>query len=818
MLPQILIDNALFCCWRREERNGQMTKVPYDPKTGERARANDPSTFSDYEEAVWKAHAFSCNGVGIYIGRGFSAIDIDHCFDGNGELTELAMDIITTMDSYTETSPSGSGIRILFRSDLQYDKEKYYIKNPNNGLEVYVEGATSRFVTVTGKSLSETPQDIYERTEQLQTVLDKYMLRPVKTRSGRRTATQRKKYTMTDDQIIAKACREERFEALFLHGDMTYYNNDQSSADLALCNKLAFWCGCDKGQMDRIFRRSALMRDKWDSPREQSTYGDITMQRAIDDCDSVYEAGAYDRNVFDRLDLPHLDTGDWDLTMLGVSRREENARKGEFKTYIASTTPVAPAMLLENLDTGVHKTELRFLAPDGKQRSIIADNETIGSRNRIISLANAGIGVTSTTATELVNFLQAAVNLNRDKLPVCTAVSRLGWVGDKFVPYDTDVKFDGELADRKLFRAISSSGTLEEWVDFVQPLRENIPLRLAMAASFASPLIQRCGALPFVFHLWGKTGGGKTVALKVAMSVWGRPALGDLMYTMNMTDNAMMNTAGFLYSLPFAGDELQLIQSNYGYDRLIMRITEGVDRGRMKYDAKIAQKTWRNAFIFTGEEPCTGDSSGGGARNRVIEVCTNGLNLVGDGGKVAGFVDAHYGCAGPAFIDYVRANDPKPYYDSYFHVLIHSCDATDKQAMAAAMLLTGDELARQCLFPSERPLTVDDIEPFIKGDEEVDVSIRAQQFIEEWIAVNQNSFSSDSKQVFGRVEGDHVFVICHVLKSALQDAGFSFDAVKADWANRGFLKKYGNKFVKRVRVNSALTYCVELAPVSTCST
>lgn len=810
MLPKTLTDNALFCCWRREERNGQPTKIPYDPKTGERAKANDPTTFSDYAEAEWKARAMGYSGVGIYIGKGFSAIDIDHCFD-DGALTALAADIIGIMDSYTETSPSGNGIRILFRSDLQYDKEKYSIKNPSNGLEVYVEGATNRFVTVTGNSMPGTPEDIHERTEQLKLVLDKYMLRPIKTRAKTRPAAQ-KRYELTDDQIIEKACREERFEALFLHGDMTYYNNDQSSADLALCNKLAFWCGCDKGQMDRIFRRSKLMRDKWDSKRERSTYGDITLQRAIDDCDAVYEATAYDRNVFDQLDVPRLRTDPWELTMSGVSRREPVGHKGDFKTIVASTTPVVPAMLLENLDTGTHKTELHFIGVDGKQHSLIVDNETISNRNKIISLANSGISVTSSTAVAFIDYLSAVRSMNIDALPFCKSVSRLGWVGNKFVPYDTDVKFDGEETQRKLFRCIHSNGSLDEWTSYVIALRENIAVRLTMAASFASPLIQRCGALPFVLHLWGKTGGGKTVALKVAMSVWGQPVLGELINTLNMTDFSMLDTAGFLCNLPYAGDELQLMKTNLnlGYDRLIMRITEGVDRGRMKYDKRVPTKTWRTAFIFTGEDPCTSDSSGGGVKNRVVEIPVT-ENIISDGSAVAGFVDTHYGAAGPVFIDYIRKTDPKPYYDSYFHTILHTCDVTDKQAMAAAMLLTGDELARQCLFPSEPPLSVDDIEPFIKSNSEVDVAIRAQQFVEEWIAVNERNFSSDSNQSYGRIDGGYVYVVAHILKDALEAKGFSFDAAKVDWANSGFLERnYDGKYTVSYRVGYSPVRCIKL--------
>ena len=267
----------------------------------------------------------------------------------------------------------------------------------------------------------------------------------------------------------------------------------------------------------------------------------------------------------------------------------------------------------------------------------------IASKSKIVSLANVGVDVTTATATLMVDYLNNLQQIN--DIPEVISISHLGWVDDKFLPYDDGVVFDGEASDRKLFNAIKTHGSESTWVEHMLKLRQNKALRMAMAASFASPLIERCGALPFVFHLWGTTGGGKTVALKVAMSIWGKPELGDLVYTMNMTDNAMMNTAGLLYSLPFAGDELQLVKSEYGYDRLIMRVTEGIDRGRMKYDTKVAQRTWKNAFIFTGEEPCTNYSSGGGTKNRVIEVNADD-GVVADGGEAIRVITENYGHAG----------------------------------------------------------------------------------------------------------------------------------------------------------------------------
>ena len=176
--------------------------------------------------------------------------------------------------------------------------------------------------------------------------------------------------------------------------------------------------------------------------------------------------------------------------------------------------------------------------------------------------------------------------------------------------------FDGEDVNRAVYASIRPEGSFEKWKSFTLETRKNLLIRLMMDASFASALISKVSALPFVFHLWGKTGTGKTVALKIAMSIWGDPRMGKLTRTMNMTQNSMMSTAAFLNSIPFAGDELQTIKSRWdNYDQLIMRITEGIDRGRMnELGNQRETKTWSCSFIFTGEEPCTRLNSGGGIR------------------------------------------------------------------------------------------------------------------------------------------------------------------------------------------------------------
>ena len=793
MIPHELREQNFWCVWRREERGGKLTKIPYNPKTGERAETNNPATFGSFDLADERYMTEDYNGVGIRLSNGYSAVDIDHCCE-NGVISDFAISIIETLKSYTEYSPSKTGIRIIFKAEnLVYDKEKYYLKNPHNGVEIYVCGVTNRFVTITGNAVRGYP--IREVSDVLPGILEKHMLRPVKQHTT--TVKTDAPTSLTDEQIIAKASNNAKFYALF-NGDMSAYNNDHSSADLALCNMLAFWTGCNEAQMDALFRQSALYRDKW----ERSDYRQETISKAIADCAEVYDPKK--RTVFDRLGAKDLFTLPWVVTDNSVTIEElADKRTGETKTVLVTSTPILPVRIMINADTGVNKIELAF-RKHGARRTTIQDREIIASKNKIVSLANVGVDVTTATAGKMVDYLNYLQQKNI--IPEVTSISHLGWVEDKFLPYDEGVVFDGEASDRKLFNSIKAHGSEAVWRDYVLYLRKNKALRMTMAASFASPLIEKCGALPFVFHLWGTTGGGKTVALKVAMSIWGKPELGDLVYTMNMTDNAMMNTAGLLYSLPFAGDELQLVKSQYGYDRLIMRVTEGIDRGRMKYDTKVAQRTWKNAFIFTGEEPCTNYNSGGGTKNRVIEVNADS-GVVEDGGAAIAVISENYGHAGRTFINYAKTQNLRSRYRELYATV---SGVTDKQALAATMVLLGDALARECLFPEESPLTWEDISEFFYNDEDVSTAERAKEYIIGWMAKNASKFNGTGNERWGSMHVNSTYVIDHVLIDALNEKGFSFDAVKRDWARSGFLVKYMNKYKTKRSIEGEPAYCIEL--------
>ena len=289
-IPQELKQNASFCVWKLEKRQGKPTKVPYNPKTGQMAKTNDPATFGTFADAM-KAYAMGgYDGIGYRVSEGIGAIDIDHCIREDGSLNDVAASILGFFpDTYFERSPSGTGLRGFFRlsPDFAYDKTVYYINNRKHGLEVYLPGTTNRFVTVTG--------DVYRNgyvgrnDAALQSTLDTFMKRKTMAMNGAGGTVEPCSY-LTDEQVIDHASKSEsgdKFKAL-MDGSWEEGYDSQSDADMALVAILAFWCGNVEEQIDRIFRSSGLMRDKWDRKTGDSTYGQITIRNVVTTNDSIY--------------------------------------------------------------------------------------------------------------------------------------------------------------------------------------------------------------------------------------------------------------------------------------------------------------------------------------------------------------------------------------------------------------------------------------------------------------------------------------------------------------------------------------------------
>ena len=218
-IPQYLKKHARFCNWRYELRDGNQTKVPYMPGTIRRASVSDPDTFTAFDIV---ASTTGYDGIGIQVSGRIVGIDLDHCIE-DGKLLPWAQEIVDRFNvTYTEISPSGTGIRIfcLLPSGFIYDTQTYYIKKGN--IEVYIPGHTNRFLTFTGNTINGA--DVTETAEALTWLLDTYMRRPTPPTPA--VAVPGESY-LSDDEAIVKAASSkngEKFTRLW-NGDITGYKS-----------------------------------------------------------------------------------------------------------------------------------------------------------------------------------------------------------------------------------------------------------------------------------------------------------------------------------------------------------------------------------------------------------------------------------------------------------------------------------------------------------------------------------------------------------------------------------------------------------------
>jgi uncharacterized protein (DUF927 family) len=351
-------------------------------------------------------------------------------------------------------------------------------------------------------------------------------------------------------------------------------------------------------------------------------------------------------------------------------------------------------------------------------------------------------------------------NLNYDIIPERKSIGRLGYIpGEGFSPYVDDLVFDGDASFRNLYNAVQHQGALTEWLKIAKECRaQSTTAKIMLAASFASPLLSIVGSLPFFVHLWGvDSGTGKTVALMLAASVWGNPAVGSYVQTFNGTQVGQERTAAFLNHLPMCLDELQLTKNSKGQSNFdVYQLAQGVGRARGTKNGGVDKvPTWSCCFLTTGESPITSGSAGAGAVNRVVDIeCTSGTVAVKDGHRVSGVLKSNYGFAGEIFISELYKQDGlenrikqiREVYQNFFKELCAG-DSTEKQAMVAAAILTADLLAGKWLFDDdkddfENSLSIEEISEFLASRESVSAGKRAYDWICDWIASNVNRFYS----------------------------------------------------------------------------
>lgn len=263
-----------WVCWQQQGRNGKSTKVPIDAKTGRTASCSDATKWGTYDKALAFLKSGKASGIGFLLGQPYAGVDLDKCRNtATGVIEPWAQQIIERLSSYSEVSPSGTGVHIIVKGSLPKGRRR---KGP---VEMY---DTGRFFTMTGSSVVGTSSNLEERQDEL-SILHAEIFgekQPSKPSIAATPAPRSSRADLlADDDIIAAACRLPKFARLW-NGDCTGYPSN-SEADLALCGMLADWTGRDAERIDRLFRASKLFRNKWDERRGNLTYGELTIAEAV---------------------------------------------------------------------------------------------------------------------------------------------------------------------------------------------------------------------------------------------------------------------------------------------------------------------------------------------------------------------------------------------------------------------------------------------------------------------------------------------------------------------------------------------------------
>lgn len=469
--------------------------------------------------------------------------------------------------------------------------------------------------------------------------------------------------------------------------------------------------------------------------------------------------------------------------------------------------------------TGEIKLEITYSRDSELERlqSFIVPKSRITSSQSIVALANKGVSVSSTNAALLVNYLQDFEDTNYDQIVEIKSINRFGWIGKDFSPYVDGIEFDADDNYPELEQCVTKpKGTIEDWKEVVKSVRNSnkIAPKVALAASFASVLIEPLDALPFFVHFWGASGGGKTVSLMLAASVWGKPDVGSYIKTFNSTKVAQEILASTLYSMPVICDELQIkAGASDNFDSLIYELCEGSGKSRSNKQLGIqASRNWRNCFISSGEQPITGELSGGGAKNRVFEIeCQD--DLFSDPMKIVEAVKSNYGHAGREFVKALDIKTRKKIKSAQQSVFAEYSEKgfTDKQALAASIVVVAEAFYSTIILGEPPSFDAEDLEPYIATHDDVSQDLRAVEWLKGWIVKNWNKFDEDAPEIYGLANTfGTVDIVAPVLREHCQKAGINYKKLVSYLDRLKVLKTNGGRKDRRVRIGATSPCCISI--------
>jgi len=495
----------------------------------------------------------------------------------------------------------------------------------------------------------------------------------------------------------------------------------------------------------------------------------------------------------------------WLYSDRGISFIDEK----KYTPTLCCRTPILLTQRLQSIETGEEKIEVAFKR-DNQWQTAIYPRSTIFQSRSIIALADLGCTITSENSKKVVSFLGALETENIDVIPKVDSTGTFGWQpGNRFIPgHDKGIVLDIDPTQRGMAAAYCQNGTMDGWVGTMAPHRGRNKFRFILAASFAAPLLRIVKQRIFFVYNWGGSKGGKTAALKAALSAWGDPER--LMVNFNATQVGLERTAAFYCDLPLGIDERQLAGTNQGaLEKIVYMIASGTGKIRGTKGGGLQNtKQWRTVALATGEEPLSTETSQTGVSTRVLEIYGGPFDNEQDAGLMHQQAVMDCGWAGPAFVERLIQIGERPICEayermqSYVHAISDGKNGSHISGISAVAL--ADAMIDSWFFT---PTKSDTPSPISEKDSEIlqavgiqeeswqaakrmaaaileeqvqnnstDVNENATQFIVDWVLSNKAYFGTN---VIGTClgmtseSGNTVYIFPSQLNQALSKAGYS---------------------------------------------
>jgi len=490
--------------------------------------------------------------------------------------------------------------------------------------------------------------------------------------------------------------------------------------------------------------------------------------------------------------------------------------------------PVYIKARLYNEDTDSESLKIAYRHM-GHWRDLVVPRSVAINSRLVINLADRGLAVASDSARYAAKYFDDCLCCNPD-IPVQKAVSHFGWRGKAFIfpGLCPDIEIDvDDIESKHALKGFLSMGILNDWVNVANDVRNTSSnARFMLSAGFSSPLLKLLSQRNFIIHNHGGSGGGKTAALWLAISIWADPD--PVIASFNNSPTSLERRASLFSDLPFGINEREVLgqQQKQDISPIIYMLAEGKGKGRGSKSGLQKLNTWRTVVLATGEGPLTSAASMDGFMNRLIEI---------DGGPLADnvplarylyeFLPNCHGQAGIVFLQHLMeaqlSDIVELYREAQARLKYNFPDRLDSHLDALACVTVADYLSGVWVFNKEPTIAksesyhmIAEIASKLIRQCEASESERAWLAFMDWVGENSDKLSNSYSSRIGTKDGVNIYLIRSVVDKFLSQYSSAQKIIK-DWAGQGKIRTWRdgekNRFDYKRSIGGARVRCIVFA-------